>query len=802
MTEVLYHFIGIGGIGMSGLARILLERGKRVTGSDMKESYVTAGLEKQGATVHIGHHEANIVPGSTVIVSSDIPKGNPEIQAAEKYQCRLLHRSDLLLELMHESHVLAIGGTHGKTTTTALLTHVLKCASWDPSFAVGGMMTGLESNASQGKGEYFVAEADESDGTFLKYNYHSAIVTNIDTDHLAHYGSWEVLVASFQQFIQKAKGKSNLFYCIDDPMLEKMDIQGIGYGFSEKAQLRASHLRQTKWSISFDISFEGKSYPDVEVQLTGKHNALNALAVFGLALTLGVPLQDIRKGLSTFAGVKRRMEKKGEESTVVVLDDYGHHPTELKVTLKALRCAVSEKRVIAVFQPHRYSRMQHCYKELKGAFNDADIVVVTDLFTGGEAPIEGISTEVIVNEIIAHSPIPVHYIARGDLVEKLHSLVRPHDVVITLGAGDVTKVGGDLVDLLKKKPPQKYRVGLLFGGMNCEHEVSCVSAKNFVHNLNENLYDLHAFQIGLDGRFRKSSLQLEAKERASDEIISPEIFSELLLCDLFVPVLHGPFGEDGRIQGFLEMLRKPYIGCDLHACAVSMDKALVKTLALAHDIPTVCFIDFDAHQWRAEKESCLQKAIALGFPLFVKPTHLGSSVGVVKVLQASDLEEAVEFAFQYDTHLLVEKAVVGREIEFAVLGNSLLETATPGEILTNGAVYTYEKKYGKNGFAATPRAELSDEQIAAGKALAEKAYRIASCQGLARVDFFLDQEGTFWLNEINPMPGFTPNSLYPKMWEEAGVCTKDLLDKLIILALERSRMQERVFEFSCKKLSR
>jgi UDP-N-acetylmuramate--alanine ligase len=803
MTQEVYHFIGIGGIGMSGLAKILLGRGKIVTGSDIAESYVTKALQMQGASVHIGHHEKHITESATVIFSSDIPKTNPELSAAEKYQCKLLHRSDLLLELMREHKVLAIAGTHGKTTTTALLTHVLKCASFDPAFAVGGMMLGLDVNASDGKGEYFVAEADESDGTFLKYNYHSAIITNIDTDHLAHYGTWEKLLEAFNEFACKSKNEKQLFYCADDAVLKKMNFTGVSYGFTSGCDVQGKNFRQEGFSVFFDVEYEDKHYENIELNLLGKHNALNALAVFGQALSIGVPVAALRKAFISFPGVKRRMEKKGEECKVLVVDDYAHHPTEIKVTLKGLRQAVKERKIIAVYQPHRYSRMRFILKDFAAVFDDADHIVVTDLYAAGESPVEGVTTEKIIEEIKSSVKVAVQYIPRSELVQKLHGMVRPHDVVATLGAGDITKAAGELAALLKKEKSQKYSVGVIYGGTSCEHEVSCSSVRNFINNLDKELYDIQLFQIGLDGHFRKAHTDLQLEKDDSDQILSPKLFSALMSCDLFIPVLHGPYGEDGTIQGFLETLKKPYVGCDVRSCALSMDKALMKAVALYHGISTAEFVAFDLLDWENGREKIIHDISSkLNYPVFAKPSHLGSSVGVTKAQDEKELIAAIERAFQYDTHVLVEQGIKGREIEFAIRGNFDVHMPDPGEVIANGKPQTYDSKYSEDGFTGEGKANLSREKMEEGKEIAEKVYRLASCQGLARIDFFLDDDQKYWFNEINPFPGFTPTSLYPKMIEAGQIKMSNLIDELIIFALARVRLQDKIFSFSCKNLGR
>jgi UDP-N-acetylmuramate--alanine ligase len=800
--QEVFHFIGIGGIGMSGLAKILLARNKQVSGSDISASYVTDDLEKHGASIHIGHDEKYVHPNSTVIFNSDIPHDNPELQAAKKYECKLLHRSDLLKELMRSHQVLAVTGTHGKTTTSALLSHTLRSAGWDPAFAIGGMCGGL--HAHDGTGDYFVIEADESDGTFLKYDWTAAIITNIDSDHLAHYGSMEKLEEAFRSFAAKGRSEKALFYCYDDSRVRAQNFPGISYGFHEGADLRILSYSQRGFELTFDILFEGKCYRELELNLAGQHNVLNAAAVFGLAISLGVPEEAIRRSFKSFPGVKRRMDKKADIKSILIYDDYAHHPEEIEKTLHALRAAVLEKRIIAIFQPHRFSRMKHVMHEFDSAFHDADVVVVTDIFTASEKPVAGVTVEAILENIKKNFRGEVVYIERKKLSLELFCRLRPHDVLITLGAGDITKVGGELATLLEKKELKKYTVGVLFGGMNCEHEVSCRSAKNVVKGLLPALYNVKPFLIKLDGTMLRCNEAFEPKEADQGGTkIGSEVLKEITSCDLIIPVLHGPFGEDGIVQGFLETLRIPYVGCDSRASALAMDKALSKYVAKVHDVPIAPFIAFDFHEFQTSPREILSRIREeLPFPVFVKPSHLGSSVGVSKVDTFEELEGAIDRAFQYDTHLIVEKGVIGaREIELAVLGNYEIDMPHPGEVLTGGQVYSYEAKYGPSCCSVTLTPELSGQQIQEVQFLAEKIYRAIGCQGLARVDFFLDERGHFYFNEINPFPGFTAVSLYPKMWEKER-SLEWLLDRLVILALHRSRLQEKVFCYSSQNLAR
>ncbi len=446
---MIYHFIGIGGIGMSGLARILLQKGFSVQGSDASKSYVTEGLEEAGACVFIGHKAEQVGAATIVIYNSDIPAANPELVYAKEHNIPLLHRSDLLLELMKDYKVLAVTGTHGKTTTSSLLAHVFSAAGKDPSFAVGGLLMDKQINAAHGTSPYFIAEADESDGTFLKYSCEGAIVTNIDNDHLAHFGSWDNLVGAFKTFIDGCKKPEYLFYCYDDATLRSMGIKGSSYGFLEGADYQIVNFSQKGLQTHFDIKKGDELFENITCNLSGKHNALNAAAVFGLAHSLRVGKEAIAAALAAFSGVKRRLEKKGEVQGIAAFDDYAHHPQEIKATLKGLRQAVGDRSIVAVFQPHRYSRMRYVMKDFDNVFDDADIVVVTDLYSAKEAPVEGVSTESIIKEIEKTAPNCI-YMPRDTLVEGLANSIPTSCVVITLGAGDVTKVGKELIEHVQR----------------------------------------------------------------------------------------------------------------------------------------------------------------------------------------------------------------------------------------------------------------------------------------------------------------------------------------------------------------
>lgn len=777
---------------MSGLAKILVEKSSLVSGSDFSANDRVEFLKSSGACIQIGHRAENVPDDATVIYTSMVDGSNPEFCAAKDKKLPLIHRSDLLKHLMKDSKPLLVTGTHGKTTTTALLAWVLEHAGEDPSYAVGGVMLNNLCNAKGGKGSFFVAEADESDGTFLKYDYHSAILTNIDLDHMDFFKDEKGLISAFKTFIEKAPFQDRLFFCSDDARLAALNPPGISYGFNSSAQLQGFNFRSDGWKIFFDASFQGQVYTDIEIPMIGFHNAQNALAVFGLCLNLTIPETKIRAAFASFKGISRRQEIKGEKKGVLFIDDYAHHPEEIKATLQAIRRSFPWRRICVLFQPHRYSRTYNCLGQYKDLFGDVDEVFVTDIYGACEKPIEGLHAAVVVDEIVKGSSTPCRYVERENLASTARDALRPLDIVVTLGAGDITKLYDEIELELAKTALPSLKLGVVFGGRSAEHEVSILSARNVVKAINEELYDIKYFAISKQGFWitgEKAKLALSENqidflpEKGS---ISPEVLAEIQACDLIFPVLHGTYGEDGKIQGLFEMLGIKYAGCDLTSSAICMDKSILKKLAAYHDLPIIPFISFERHRWKNEKSKILSEIEReLSFPLFVKPVHLGSTIGVIKVNNRGELEKAISDAFKFDNCLIVENGVAGREIEFAVYGDGEVKVFPPGEILSLGAVYDFEAKYGENASPVAPEASLSEEQKQAGMALAKEAYKIAGCNGFARVDFFLDKRGQFFLNEINPIPGFTKHSMFPKICERWGISAFKLIDILVAIGLKK-----------------
>ena len=448
------HFVGIGGVGMSGIAEILLEHGFRVSGSDLRESETTHRLQQKGARVHFGHRAEHVEGADVVVYSSAVRPDNPEVREARARQVPVIPRAEMLAELMRLQAGIAIAGSHGKTTTTSLVATLLRDAGLDPTVVIGGRLNALGSGATKGGGELLVAEADESDGSFLHLAPVVAVVTNIDPEHLDHYGSVERVVDAFAAFAARVPFYGLVVGCIDHPrvqdVLARLDKRVATYGFSAHADYRARAARVEGLSASFDLVRRGEPLGRFEVRMPGMHNVLNALAAIAVADELGVPLERARRSLREFSGVHRRFTVLGEVDGVTVVDDYAHHPVEIEATLEAAGSAWPGRRLLVAFQPHRYSRTKLLFTELSRAFHAADALLLAPVYPAGEQPIEGASSPVLAEAIARRGHRDVTAIEdRGRLVEALLERIEPGDVVLTLGAGDITRVGPELLERLR-----------------------------------------------------------------------------------------------------------------------------------------------------------------------------------------------------------------------------------------------------------------------------------------------------------------------------------------------------------------
>jgi UDP-N-acetylmuramate--alanine ligase len=447
------HFVGIGGSGMSGIAEILLNLGYRVTGSDQKRGEAVERLERLGAKVFIGHEAGNLEGAHVVVFSSAVSRDNIEVQVARRRQIPTIPRAEMLAELMRLKYGIAVAGTHGKTTTTSLIGAVLAEGRYDPTIVVGGRVTSLGSNARLGQGEYLVAEADESDGSFLKLQPTIAVVTTVDAEHLDHYGTLEAVRDAFVEFVNKVPFYGAAVLCLDQPniqmLMPRIEKRIVTYGLESGADLVARRLHLSGMTSRFEVYQRGSLLGECTLQVPGRHNVLNALAAVGVGLDLDIPFVTIQKALAGFAGVQRRFQVRGRARGVTVVDDYGHHPAEIRATLAAAKAGF-DCRVVTVFQPHRYSRTHHLRQEFLTAFNQADVLVVMDIYAAGEAPIPGVTADGLADGIRAHGHRNVTYLGgdRARIVEHLAEIVRTGDLVLTLGAGDVGQLGAELLKRL------------------------------------------------------------------------------------------------------------------------------------------------------------------------------------------------------------------------------------------------------------------------------------------------------------------------------------------------------------------
>ncbi len=431
------HFVGIGGVGMSGIAEVLLTLGYRVTGSDARRSETVERLERLGAKVYVGHAAAQVEGAHVVVSSSAVARDNVEVAAARQRGIPVIARAEMLAELMRLKYGIAIAGTHGKTTTTSMVAAVLGAGGFDPTVVVGGRVHGLGTNARLGQGEFLVAEADESDGSFLRLTPTIAVVTTVDAEHLDYYPDLDAIVAAFLAFANKVPFYGAVVVCLDDPNLQRM----------------IPRMMDKRVVTYFEVAHRGVSLGTMTLQIPGRHNVLNALAATAVALDLEMPFPKIQTALAGFAGVQRRFQVRGIARDVLVVDDYGHHPAEIRATLAAAKAGF-DRRVITVFQPHRYSRTQHLRDDFLTAFYQSDVLIVMDIYAAGEAPIPGVHARDLADGIAAHGHREVLYLGgdRAAIIDYLCESTRAGDLVLTLGAGDVGQLGGELLQRLGDDP--------------------------------------------------------------------------------------------------------------------------------------------------------------------------------------------------------------------------------------------------------------------------------------------------------------------------------------------------------------
>ncbi|MBF0532271.1 MAG: UDP-N-acetylmuramate--L-alanine ligase [Candidatus Omnitrophica bacterium] len=445
-----YHFIGIGGIGMSALAFLALDQGHRVCGSDVKDNDTLAALRQRGAEIYIGHAASQIGDAIRVIYSTAIDPLNPELTAARKRGIPILRRAELLAELMTGHAKITVAGAHGKTTTTAMTAHLLTAAGLNPTAYVGGIVQGGAAHGRWGQGSYFVAEVDESDGSFLCFTPDYSLITNIDKEHMDYYAAFADIVAAYAAFIAKTPRGGFLTACGDDRILSDLILRSgrraVLYGFGPGNALTASDVEMQAFGSVFFAVRQGQKLGPIRLNIPGRHNILNALACISLGLELSIPYPRIAASLESFTGVNRRFQRKGCVRDILIIDDYGHHPTEIAATLAAAKTL--GRRIIAVCQPHRYTRLQALMDEFAESFKSADYVIVTDVYPASEKPIPGVTGAALAARLIQQPGAAAAYVPKAQVVSHAASLARSGDLIITLGAGDVTKMSDALVTLL------------------------------------------------------------------------------------------------------------------------------------------------------------------------------------------------------------------------------------------------------------------------------------------------------------------------------------------------------------------
>lgn len=740
------HFVGIGGAGMSGLARILLRRGYEVSGSDLAASKVLDDLCEMGARVQIGH-SASAVEGAHAVVVSDAVdlEQNPETLSARKRDIPMFRRSQALRWILQGFDVLAVTGSHGKSTTTALLSQVLIEAGLDPLCVVGADVQGFEGNVRFGSGRYAVVEACEAYDSFHDIEPLHVVITNLEPEHLDYHKTWENLKNSVGRFASSASGTPKFTYCANDPGCRELAVEtpgGVPYGLD---------IPDSPFSYENGcLIVDGVPH---RLKLIGRHNAENAVAALRVAEWVGIEPKVALRAVLNAVGCRRRLERIASVAEVCIYDDYAHHPAEIRASLAALREAESGP-VTVVYQPHLYSRTQDFLDEFVDALSSADRIVVTDIYPARESPIPGVSSAVIA-ERLERLGCDTYYVASRLLLPRfVANLARPGDVVVGMGAGNIDAFASDLVEEMRRRE-ERLRVGVFGGGESAEREVSLLSAANVAEALRRRGYQV--------AKFDPTELLLGA--RTTDPLVGHE------RPDIVFIALHGTGGEDGNVQGLLEMLHLPYTGAGVAASALAMDKQATKQALAAAGIPV------------PEGLIIRRGDPVPDFPLpcIVKPNAQGSTVGLGFASTREELVVAVEVAFRYDHAVLIEKLVEGIEISVPVLGEEALPAV---EIRPRGGKYDFVSKYTPGATEEIAPATISRDMSEMAAELAVRAHRALGCLDVSRTDMIVTDHGIVVL-EVNTVPGMTATSLVPKSAEAAGISFDDLCERILLLALKR-----------------
>ncbi|MFW5798054.1 MAG: UDP-N-acetylmuramate--L-alanine ligase, partial [Planctomycetota bacterium] len=768
------HIIGIGGIGTSGIARMLASEGAVVTGSDQSGGEIVDALRDRGIAVAVGHHADNLPRVCDVVVySAAIKSGNPELVEANHRGIEVMKYARMLGRLMTSRRGIAVAGTHGKTTTTSMIATILTTASLDPSYVVGGVVTGLAASSGVGEGDYFVAEACEYDRSFHELWPEIAVVLNVEEDHLDYYpGGLDEIVDSFDEFVGHVSPRGLVICNGQDAgvaklsAMENTNVQT--FGFSGEMDWQASDQEPLAGRYSFTVRRRGTELGRIALGVPGAHNVMNALAAVAVAMNLGVSWEVCVEALAGFEGVERRFQVVAESDDYVIVDDYAHHPSEIQVTLNAAREFFGPRKIWCIFQPHQHSRTRFLLNDFALSFGNADRVLVPDIYfvRDSEKERQAVSSRDLVDRISMHGGKALYLPTFDQIMVYLEENLLPGDVVITMGAGTINQIAWQLAERLglgqtpaasRKPAAQRPRIAVAMGGPSSEHDVSLKSGQAVAAALTKGGYEV------------------------TEVVLETDDISELIdgRFDAVFVALHGEFGEDGKIQSLLEDYDIPYTGSRPSAASHAMDKYVSKATFAEKGIPSPPFVLLRGRGWARQVETFVER---YGWPVVAKPVAQGSSIGVSICTDMAMLESAVKEITALPDRVLVERYVAGREFTVGVLGTRVLPAI---ELKTPHNFYDYEAKYIDHSTNYLFDIDLSEESLAEMQSVAMAAHRSLGCRDMSRVDLLMDDHYHFYVLEVNTIPGFTSTSLLPKAAARAGIDFVQLCTTLVEMALAR-----------------
>ncbi|MCC7433640.1 MAG: D-alanine--D-alanine ligase [Methanoregulaceae archaeon] len=725
-----FFLVGIGGASMSALALMLKDRGLAVCGSDSTASPVTAELMAAGIPVRIGHDGEGIKRGDAVILTDAIDlKTSPEVRRARELGCGLFRRSQLLGWLLKDRRIVAITGTHGKTTTTGLVSFALIEAGLDPLCVEGANLPQWGGPVREGEGEWAVIEACEAYNSLRDFDPEVVLLTNLELDHEDFYAEgWPQLERTMLAFVNRARV---LVYCGEDAGAVRI---------AEKATCRT-------------VPYQADSVELPELAILGATNRLNATGAFLAAIETGAEPEDLKRGLAQFTGAERRLQLI-HDGEITVIDDYAHHPSEIIASIGALRTKYPGRRLVVVFQPHLYSRTAAHLADFATSLGLADLVVLTDIYPAREAPIPGVSSARIAEQLKG----PCRYVPNRHLLPiEVARLAKPGDVVVGMGAGTISEFPTAFIAEVARSARKQTKVAVIYGGDSAEREVSILSGNAVCDALK---------QAGF-GAFLVDVTEVLISKGDLSGFVGPN------RPDVVFLAVHGTHAEDGAIQGLLELLHIPYTGSGIQSSALAMDKERAKMILSAHGLPV-------PRGWLVRSGDELPSLGAGKF--IVKPNAQGSTVGVTFVNDSVELPGAVDRALQYDSAVLIEELIEGVEISVPVVGNRALP---PVEILPTSGSYDFEAKYTPGATEEICPARLTPDVLAKAQEYAVRAHRALGCTGATRTDMIV-REGEPVILEVNTLPGMTGTSLLPNSARVAGIEFPSLCAWMVNDALARA----------------